>query len=104
MMAIKLSETLRMMEQQDKRAAEEQNDIGRGLFLKSQELLKKTTEVTEEAAIKLAASAYQGENQSGPSVSSNINQTQLEQEVVAPEQAKAEIKNLTALDMIKQGL
>ena len=56
-MAMKLSETFRILEQQEKRAYEEKNDLGRGLFLKSQELLKATTDLTEEAGIKLAAAA-----------------------------------------------
>lgn len=58
MMAMKLSETFRILEQQEKRASEEKNDLGHGLFVKSQELLKQTTDLTEEAGIKLAAAAY----------------------------------------------
>jgi len=34
-MALKLSETFRILQQQEQRAAAEKNEIGRGLFLKS---------------------------------------------------------------------
>lgn len=56
---MKLSETFRLLEQQEKRAAAEKNELGHGLFLKSSELLKQANDLTEEAGIKLAASAYE---------------------------------------------
>lgn len=73
-MAIRLSETFRILEQQEKRAAAEQNDLGRGLFLKSQELLKQTNDLTEEAAIKLAAGGY--EKDPGESQPANLGDNQ----------------------------
>ena len=60
-MAIKLSETFKVLEQQEKRAAQEKNQIGRDLFLKAENMLKQTTDVAEEAGIKLAASMYKNE-------------------------------------------
>ena len=56
-MAVKLSETFRILEQQEKRAAEEKNQIGHDLFMKANDMLKTTTAVAEEAGIKLAAGA-----------------------------------------------
>jgi len=54
-MAVKLSETFRILEQQEKRAAEEKNQIGHDLFMKANDMLKTTTAVAEEAGIKLAS-------------------------------------------------
>ena len=54
-MAVKLSETFRILEQQEKRATEEKNQIGHDLFMKANDMLKTTTAVAEEAGIKLAS-------------------------------------------------
>lgn len=95
-MALKLAETFKILQQQEQRAATEKNEIGRGLFLKSEELLKQTNELTEEAGIKLAATAYQD----GSPVEQVDAQNQTQQEKPKVE----EPKNMTALDMIKINL
>ena len=99
-MAMKLSETFRLLEQQEKRAAAEKNELGHGLFLKSSELLKQANDLTEEAGIKLAASTYQ---ENAPAAPTEKAEGQNQTKSVVQEEISSSA-NATALDMIKFGL
>lgn len=106
-MAIRLSETFRILEQQEKRAAEEKNQIGRDLFLRAEDMLKQTTELAEEAGIKLAATAYGRDG--GEAATETAAQAEAPQEAIAtpnvPEQNTTFLsanQNISAIDSIKQ--